>query len=170
MNIETLEDVFGYQLQRAYYVERAHVELLAEMATDAANDDLAAQFETHRDETERHVERLERVFEALGRRPRASRSQTADGLAESRRTRFDGADGESPPTYVDLEIGLAAERLEVRSYEGLLRLAGRLAYADDIVEPLEETLEEERATRRRLEALETEISIVDSLETGRTEQ
>ncbi|WP_226482037.1 ferritin-like domain-containing protein [Natrinema amylolyticum] len=165
MNIETLEDLFGSQLQRAYYVERTHVELLAEMAADAANDDLADRFATHRDETERHVERLEDVFEALGRQPRASRSRTADGLAESRRTRT--TDGESPPEYVDLEIGLAAERLEIRTYEGLVTLAGRLAYAADIVEPLEETLEEERTTLQRLEDLETEISIVDSLETGR---
>ncbi|WP_222915864.1 DUF892 family protein [Natrinema sp. SYSU A 869] len=165
MNIETLEDLFGSQLQHAYYVERTHVELLAEMAADATNDDLADRFATHRDETEQQVERLEDVFEALGRQPRASRSRTADGLAESRQARR--ADDESPPEYVDLEIGLAAERLEIRSYEGLVTLAGRLAYATDIVEPLEETLEEERAMLQRLEDLETEISVVDSLETGR---
>ncbi|QLK24429.1 DUF892 family protein [Natrinema zhouii] len=165
MNIETLEDSFGFQLQHAYYVERTHVELLAEMAADAASDELAEAFATHRDETERQVERLEDVFAALGRRPRASRSRAADGLAESRRSRT--ADGESPPEYVDLEIGLTAERLEIRSYEGLLTLAGRLAYADDIVEPLEENLEEERTTLQRLEGLETETSITGSLETGR---
>lgn len=165
MNIETLEDSFGFQLQHAYYIERIHAELLAEMAADAASDDLAETFATHRDETERQVDRLERVFAALGRQPRASRSRTVDGFAESRRTRT--TDGESPPEYVDLEIGLAAERLEIRSYEGLLTLAGRLAYADDIVEPLEEILEEERTTLRRLEGLERETSIVDSLETSR---
>lgn len=167
MNVETLEDLFGYQLQHAYYVERTHVELLGEMAADAADDDLADRFATHRDETQQQVERLERVFEALGRQPRASRSRTVDGFADSRRSRTEGAGGEIPPAYVDLEIGLAAERLEIRSYEGLLRLAGRLAYAADVVEPLEENLEEERAALRRLEEFETETSVVDSLETGR---
>ncbi|MFC6768125.1 DUF892 family protein, partial [Natrinema soli] len=66
MNIETLEDSFGFQLQHAYYIERIHAELLAEMAADAASDDLAETFATHRDETERQVDRLERVFAALG--------------------------------------------------------------------------------------------------------
>lgn len=165
MNVETLEDLFGYQLQHAYYVERTHAELLAEMAADAATDELADQFATHRDETERQIERLERVFEALGRQPRASRSRTVDGFAHSRHSRSEAAGGETPPEHVDLEIGLAAERLEIRSYEGLLRLAGRLAYADDVVEPLEENLEEERTALQRLEDLETETSIVGSLET-----
>lgn len=165
MNVETLADLFGDRLQRAYYVERAHVELLGEMADDAASDELAERFATHRDETERHVDRLEDVFAALGRGPQASRSRTADGLAESRLAR--ATDGESPPAYVDLEIALAAERLEIRSYEALLALAGRLAYAADVVEPLEETLEEERAALRRFEDAETEVSIVDSLDAER---
>lgn len=165
MNVETLADLFGDRLQHAYYVERTHVELLDEMAADAATDDLAERFATHRDETERHVERLEDVFAALGRGPRASRVRAVDGFAESRRTRR--ADGESPPAYVDLEIALTAERLEIRSYEALLTLAGRLAYADDVVEPLEKTLEEERAALRRFEGIETETSIADSLDAER---
>ncbi|SEW27600.1 YciE/YciF ferroxidase family protein [Natrinema salifodinae] len=168
MNVETLEDLFGYQLQHAYYVERTHVELLDEMAADARNDDLAERFATHRDETERQAERLEDVFAAMGRQPRASRSRAVDGFAASRRNRIESSDGnedgQAPPMHVDLGIGLAAERLEIRTYEGLLRLAGRLAYADDVVEPLEATLAEERETRQRLEDVETETSIVDSLE------
>jgi ferritin-like metal-binding protein YciE len=166
MNVETLEDLFGHQLQRAYYVERTHAELLAEMAADAASDDLEERFATHRDETERQIERLERVFAALGRQPRASRSRTADGFAESRHSHTEAASGGTPPAHADLAIGLAVERLEIRSYEGLLTLAGRLAYADDVVEPLEVTLEAERAALRRLEDLEAETPVVDSLETG----
>lgn len=167
MNVETLEDLFGYQLQHAYYAERAQVELLAEMAADVPNDDLGERFTAHLEETERQVERLEGVFDALGRRPQASRSRAVDGLAESRRTRREStgngtAAGET--TVADeLAVALLAERLEIRSYETLVTLAGRLAYADDVVAPLEETLAEEREFRRALEDLETELPIAESM-------
>ena len=157
MNVETLEDLFGYQLQRAYYVERTQVELLAEMAANTSDDDLADRLATHREQTEEHVVRLEGLFEALGRQPRASRTRTADGVVESWRQHEESA--AAVPTA--LEIALVSERLEIRTYESLLTLAGRLAYAEDIVEPLEAILEEERATLDALEAIETERSVLE---------
>lgn len=163
MNVETLEDLFGYQLQHVYYAERTHVELLEEMAADSPTDELGARFDEHRDQTEQHVERLEQVFEALDRQPRASRTRTVDGLADVRRARRESANGDSAVPG-DLEVGMLAERLEIRSYEMLLRLAGRLGYANEVVEPLESTLEEERETLREFEDLESEQSILETLE------
>ncbi|WP_436346484.1 ferritin-like domain-containing protein [Natronorubrum sp. FCH18a] len=161
MNVETLEDLFGYQLQRAYYVERTQVELLAEMAASASSDDLADRFADHREQTEGHVVRLERVFEALGRRPHASRTRTIDGVTESWRQHDESTDGPAVPSA--LEIALTTERLEIRAYESLLTLAGRLAYADDVVEPLETILEEERAALGALEDLESELSVLETV-------
>lgn len=168
MNIETLEDLFGYQLQHAYYAERTQLELLADLADDAATDELGERFTTHIQETERHVERLEDVFDALGRRPQASRSRTADGLADARRLQRDatvpgGGDADAT-TPAALETAMLAERLEIRTYEMLVRLAGRLAYADDVVAPLEGNLADEREMLQRLEEFETEQSIVASME------
>ncbi|WP_306054472.1 YciE/YciF ferroxidase family protein [Natronococcus wangiae] len=162
MNVETLEDLFGYQLQHVYYAERTHVELLEEMAADGATDELGARFDEHREQTERHVERIEQVFEALGQRPRASRTRTVDGLADARRARRESANG-GTAVPGDIEIGMLAERLEIRSYEMLLRLAGRLGFANDVVEPLEAILEEERETLQEFEDLETEQSILETL-------
>ncbi|WP_440772173.1 YciE/YciF ferroxidase family protein [Natronorubrum sp. DTA28] len=164
MNIETLEDLFGYQLQRAYYVERTQVELLAEMVSNTSDDDLTDRLATHREQTEDHVVRLEGLFEALGRQPHASRTRTADGVAESWRQHEESP--ESVPTV--LEIALVSERLEIRAYESLLTLAGRLAYDEDVVEPLEATLAEERATLGALEALETERSALEPIATDET--
>lgn len=94
MNIETIEDLFGYQLQHAYYAERTQIELLSELADETTSDDLERTLTDHRAETEQHVERLEDVFAALGRRPRASRSRTVDGLADARRPDRHGEDPE----------------------------------------------------------------------------
>lgn len=158
MNVETIEDLFGYQLQHAYYAERAQLELLEDLAADSPDDDLESYLRGHREETRDHVARLEDVFAALGRQPRASRSRAVDGLAEARRS--DGPEPEPVPSV--LETALLAERLEIRTYETLVTLAGRLAYTDDVVEPLESTLAEERGTRRALEELETKLSVSDA--------
>ncbi|WP_440766669.1 YciE/YciF ferroxidase family protein [Natronorubrum sp. DTA7] len=157
MNVETLEDLFGYQLQRAYYVERTQVELLTEMAASTSDEGLADRLATHREQTEDHVVRLEGLFEALGRQPHASRTRTADGVAKSWRQHEESL--ETVPSA--LEIALLSERLEIRAYESLLTLAGRLAYAEDVVEPLEAILEEERATLDALEDLEAERSALE---------
>lgn len=162
MNVETLEDLFGYQLQRAYYAERAHAELLAEMADEAPTDGLREVLADHRAETDDQIGRLEDAFAALGRRPQASRARTIDGLIESWREHRSGA-GEGPAVPGALEIALTAERLEIRDYESLLTLAGRLAYADDVVEPLEATLAEERAAVEALEEVETAVPILETL-------
>ncbi|NUC73877.1 DUF892 family protein [Haloterrigena sp. SYSU A558-1] len=162
MNVETLEDLFGLQLQHAYYAERAHVELLSEMADAAPTDDLREVLADHRAETDAQVDRLEDVFAALGRHPRASRTRSIDGLVESWHEHRSGSDGD-PAVPSALEIALTGERLEIRAYESLLTLAGRLAYADDVVEPLETTLAEERAAVEALEEVETEESILKTL-------
>lgn len=162
MNVETLEDLFGLQLQRAYYAERTHVELLAEMAETAPTADLRDALADHRAETDAQIGRLEDVFAALGRRPQASRTRTIDGLVESWREHRSAA-GDEPAIPSALEIALTAERLEIRAYESLLTLTGRLAYADDVVEPLEATLAEERAAVDALEAVETETSILETV-------
>ncbi|MDQ2050817.1 DUF892 family protein [Natronolimnohabitans sp. A-GB9] len=161
MNVETLEDLFGDRLQHAYYAERTHGKLLSEMASDAPTAELRDRLAAHREETDQQIDRLEDVFEALERRPRASRSRAVDGLIESWRQHTQATDEPAVPGA--LEIALMAERLEIRTYESLLTLAGRLAYADDVVEPLETTLAEERDTLDDLEALETELSVLETI-------
>ncbi|APW96928.1 YciE/YciF family protein [Halobiforma lacisalsi AJ5] len=160
MNVETIEDLFGYQLQHAYYAERTQVELLEELAADCDDRDLESSLREHREETREHVDRLEDVFAALGRQPRASRARTVDGLAEAHRNQGDGPEQEPAPSV--LETALLAERFEIRTYETLVTLAGRLAYADDVVEPLEATLAEEREMRRTLEERDRIPSVADA--------
>ncbi|ELY55949.1 YciE/YciF ferroxidase family protein [Natronolimnohabitans innermongolicus] len=161
MNVETIEDLFGSRLQRAYYAERTHAELCSEMAADATAGDFRDLLEDHRTETDDQIGRLEDVFAALGRRPRASRTRTVDGLVESWHQHAEAADEPAVPGA--LEIALMAERLEVRTYESLLRLAGRLAYADDVVEPLETNLAEERAALEALETIQTERPVLEAV-------
>ena len=59
---KTLDDLFHDTLKDIYFAEKKILTALPKMAKAAQNEELSAAFEKHRGETERHVNRLERVF------------------------------------------------------------------------------------------------------------
>ena len=59
---KTLEDLFHDLLKDVYFAEKKILVALPKMAKAAQNEELAAAFEKHHTETDRHVERLEQVF------------------------------------------------------------------------------------------------------------
>lgn len=73
----TLEDLFHDTLKDIYYAERKILKALRKMARTASSPDLKAAFEKQRDETEGHVERLQQVFELMGKR---AQGKTCDAI------------------------------------------------------------------------------------------
>src|SRR5271163_1714939 len=69
-NRKNLEDLFTETLKDIYFAERHILRALPKMAQQAGSPELKQAFVTHRDETEGQVERLNQVFEQLGRRAR----------------------------------------------------------------------------------------------------
>ena len=65
---KTLDDLFLDTLKDIYYAERKILKALPKMARGAQAQPLKAAFEKHREETEGHVERLQQIFELLGKR------------------------------------------------------------------------------------------------------
>lgn len=165
MNVETLRDQFLYDLRGQYYVETTLADALDRLVDQTAvdsldeapdaelRDALASAFADHRDETDEHVDRLERAFEALDRQPDARPSPPIDGIVEEKE-RFTNVvlnDAARPLHYLD--TGLKTERLEVRTYESLLANAERLDAPDDAIAALEANLDDEREALQRLEEL-----------------
>jgi hypothetical protein len=69
MKMETLQDLYVEQLRDMYSAETQLVKALPKMSKAASHQELRSAFETHLRETETQVERLERIFEDLGKRP-----------------------------------------------------------------------------------------------------
>lgn len=153
MELETLADMFRYDMEAMYYVETELVDVLDELADDANNEQLSRGFSDHREETREHVERLERVFEELGAEPSVGKSATFDGLREDRRRFREQTDSEQMQDLFDMQAGIKTERLEISGYEGLLVIANKLGYGDEVTDHLEDNLSTERSTLRELEGL-----------------
>lgn len=147
-----LENLFEDTLRDIYYAERQILKALPKMAKAANSQELAAGFEQHRDETEVHVERLEKVFEMLDKRPRGKTCDAILGIIEEGKEIMEEYKG-SPA----LDAGLAAAAQAVEHYEisryGTLATWAKQLGMNDAVKLLEETLSEEKATDEKLTKL-----------------
>ena len=147
-----LEDLFLDGLKDIYYAEKKITKALPKMARAAESDELTAGFEKHLAETEAQVERLERVFELLGKPARGKTCPAIDGILEEGEEIIQEYKG-APA----LDAGLVAAAQAVEHYE-IARYGTLIAWAEQLgmgeaVDLLKSTLAEEEATDEALSAL-----------------
>jgi ferritin-like metal-binding protein YciE len=149
---KTLQDLFLNTLKDIYYAEKKILKALPKMAKAAQSEQASAAFLKHRDETEVQIERLEQVFEMLGK---AARGKTCDAI--------EGIIGEGEEIIEEFEespaidAGLiaaaqAVEHYEIARYGTLKAWAGQLNMKD-AVRLLDQTLQEEIKTDELLTKL-----------------
>jgi ferritin-like metal-binding protein YciE len=146
---KTLDNLFHDTLKDIYYAEKKILATLPKMAKAAQNDELTAAFEKHRAETERQVERLERVFDLIDKKAQGKTCDAIIGITD------EGAeimkDYKGSPA---LDAGLIAAAQAVEHYEisryGTLRTWAEELGLNDAVSLLQETLDEEKATDQAL--------------------
>jgi len=78
--MKTLEDLFLDSLADMHYAEYELTKALPKMAKAATHDDLRAAFESHLRETEGHVQKVERVFELFGQKPKSKKCPAILGI------------------------------------------------------------------------------------------
>lgn len=147
-----LEELFLDGLKDIYYAEKKILKALPKMAKGADSEKVSAAFEKHRDETEGQVERLEQIFEAMGKAARGKTCPAIDGIIEEGSEILEEYDG-SPAIDAGLVAAAqAVEHYEIARYGTLIAWAGQLGM-NDAVSLLQATLKEESATDEALNAL-----------------
>ncbi|WP_409018980.1 ferritin-like domain-containing protein [Brevundimonas vesicularis] len=142
---KTLNDLFHDTLRDIYYAERKILKSLPKMARAAQSDKLKAAFQKHEEQTEGQIERLQQVFEIIGKAARGKTCDAIEGiLAEGEEIMADykGTDA--------LDAGLISAAQAVEHYEitryGTLKRWAQMLGLDDAVKLLDETLQEESQT------------------------
>ena len=142
---KTLEDLFHETLKDMYYAEKQILKALPKMAKAAHSDELREAFEHHHDQTEAHVERLEDVFDQLGKPARGKPCEAILGIVEEGKEVMDTF-GDSPALDAGLLAGAqAVEHYEISRYGTLKTWAGELGL-DAATRLLDQTLQEEKQT------------------------
>ncbi|CAN5292832.1 ferritin-like domain-containing protein [soil metagenome] len=149
---KTLDDLFLDTLKDIYYAERKILKALPKMAKGAQSEDLKAAFEKHRDETEVHVERLQQVFEILGKRAQGKTCPAIDGIIEEGEEILDEFKGTPALDAGLISAAQAVEHYEMARYGTLRRWAQMLGMAP-AAKLLGQTLDEETKTDKSLTQL-----------------
>ena len=140
---KTLNDLFLHTLKDVYYAEKQILKALPKMAKAAESEELKQAFETHRDETEGQIERLEQVFEMLGKAARGVQCEAINGIIEEgKEVMEDFADSEALDAGI-LAAAQAVEHYEITRYGTLITWAKQLG-RDDAIELLQGNLEQEK--------------------------
>ena len=151
-DIQTLDDLFVHQLQDIYYAENQILGALQKMIGKASDPDLKAGFETHLRETQGQIQRLQQVFQLHGQTPKAINCPAIDGIIrEADETSGEIAD-KSVLDAALLASAQAVEHYEITRYGTLVAWARELGF-DDCAVLLQQNLDEEQATDRKLTAL-----------------
>jgi len=158
-DIHTFDDLFVHQLQDVYYAENQIVKTLPTMIEKATDVQLKQGFAKHLEETRTHVARLEQVFKMHGAEIKAVDCPAIDGILEE----GDEVSGDIDDKLV-LDAALAAaaqavEHYEIARYGTLVAWAKRLG-RNDCASVLQQTLDEEKATDRKLtEIAESKLNL-----------
>ena len=157
--MDNLDKLFEETLRDVYYAEKAILKNLPKMARKATSEKLRSAFEEHIDQTEEQVERLEQIFEIIGKAPRGKRCPAIDGLAEEASEIMQEAEDRTVRDAGMLAAAQAVEHYEIARYGTLAAWAEKLGMKD-AVKLLETTLKEEKETDMKLSELAlSEINI-----------
>lgn len=145
-SIKTMDDLFLHTLKDIYYAERQILKALPKMAKAAQDDALKNAFLKHREQTQGQIERLQQVFEALGKRAQGVTCEAINGLIEECEELIETAQEPGPV----LDAGLIASAQAVEHYE-IARYGTLLAWAKrrgdkNVLGLIESTLAEEKET------------------------
>ena len=147
-----LDDLFFDTLKDIYFAERHILKALPKMAKAAVSPDLKAGFEQHLAETEVHVERLEKVFDLLGKNPRGKTCDAILGIIEEGKEIMDEFKGTQALDAGLVSAAQAVEHYEIARYGTLATWAKQLGHTEAL-ELFLATLKEEEATDEKLTKL-----------------
>jgi ferritin-like metal-binding protein YciE len=149
MKINTLQDALVHEMRDLYSAEVQLTKALPRMAKAASHEQLAAAFEEHLEQTKGHVERLEKAFKQLDVSNRGDKCKAMEGLIAEGKSTLELDAEDMIRDALLISIAQKVEHYEIAGYGTARTFAQRLG-EDKIASLLEQTLEEESETDRKL--------------------
>jgi ferritin-like metal-binding protein YciE len=161
MKMASLHDLYVGELRDLYSAENQIIKALPKMAKAATAQDLRQAFEEHLRQTEGQVQRLEQIFGALDLSPKGKKCKAVEGLLEEGK---DLMQEKAEPAVRDAALIAAAQKVEhyeIAGY-GCVRTYAQLLGFDDAANLLQQTLDEEGATDKKLTELAESVINVEA--------
>jgi ferritin-like metal-binding protein YciE len=158
MSVTSIEELLVAELKDLYSAEKQITKALPKLVKAATSDELRQAFQSHLEETEGQVERLEQIGEILGKKLSGKTCDGMKGVLEEGTEMVEETD--KGTSVRDAGLITAAQRVEhyeMAGYGGVIAYA-KLLGMNDVVDLLEETLEQEKAADQKLTKLSQSIN------------
>ncbi|WP_276372540.1 ferritin-like domain-containing protein [Chryseolinea sp. H1M3-3] len=156
---ETLEDIFEETLKDIYWAEKHLTKALTKMSKAAYNEELRDAFDTHLEETEMQIGKLEKCFELLGKKPVAKKCEAMEGLIKEGEEQIEEHEEGHARDAALIGAAQKVEHYEISAY-GTLRTMANVLGMTQCAELLEEIKDEEAETDVKLTELAEKINLL----------
>ena len=159
MELDSLQKLYVEELKDLYSAEKQIIQALPKMVKKASHPDLKAAFQEHLEVTRVQLERLDQIFEGLGKSPRGKKCKGMEGLLEEGKEMMQE---DMEDDVMDAALIAAAQRVE--HYEmagyGTVRTYAQLLGDKNAAKLLQQTLDEEGDADKKLTQLaESSINV-----------
>src|SRR5262245_41794031 len=160
--IDSLRTLLVEQLKDIYDAEKRLTKAIPKLIKKSTHNELKTALQSHLDQTEEHVARIEQAFEELDTPAKGKTCAGMKGLVEEG-DEHAGEDYDDDGLRDAAIIGAAqrVEHYEIAAY-GTAIAHARLLELDDIASLLHETLEEEKAADEKLTEIAESVVNLDA--------
>jgi len=145
-------DAFIDELRDTYDAEKQLIKALPKLAKAATTAPLREAFESHLDETQGQIERLEQVFESLDEKVRGKHCDGIAGIIEEGKSIMEEDFDDATMDACLIAAGQRAEHYEMAAYGTLVAWARAMGH-EEAAELLQQNLDEEKAADEKLSSL-----------------
>jgi ferritin-like metal-binding protein YciE len=149
--MQTAHELFVHELSDMLDAERNLLEALQQQAEESSRPDLQKAFESHRQQTEKQIQRLEQAFESMEEEPEDAECKGIQGIiAEHDEFMSEEEPSEDLVDIFNAGAACKVEHYEIAAYTSLINLAQQMGHAK-AVKLLNQNLKEEQQTLKKME-------------------
>ena len=157
-----LEELLQDELKDLYSAEKQIIQALPRMIKACESPDLKRAFERHLEETRRQVERLDQIGAELDMKMTGKKCKGMEGLLMEGKEMIEELDEQN------IDAGLVGAAQKVEHYEiaayGTARTHAELLGMRRVAKLLQQTLDEEGATDKKLSALAETVANLEAID------
>jgi ferritin-like metal-binding protein YciE len=152
MSIKSIEDLFLHNLSSIYSAEKQLTKALPKLARASSDQALVQAFESHLEETNEQVERIDRIVDKCDLRLKRMKCGVMENMLDDGREIIDSIEKGALRDAALIGGAQKVEHYEIAAYGTLVALARQIGY-DDAVPLLLDTLAEEKGADKKLTSI-----------------
>ena len=157
MSVSSMDELLIDELKDIYSAEKQITRALPKMVKATTSEALKQAFQSHLEETQGQIERLDQVFEILGKAARGKTCHGMQGVLEEGSEVIEDIEKNVVRDAALISAAQRVEHYEMAAYGAVCEYA-RILGQKEIVSLLEQTLAEEKAADKKLTTIAKSVN------------